>query len=204
MIVDPPDGQVPIQAWAEARREENERKYIDQNILCLMSGVPRHLYMGAYQILQTPDYVVLLSEENHAYRTVTMDGRPHVGKNILLWQGDSRGRWEGNTLVIDTTNQNGKPWLDQRGRFYTDAAHVIERLTLVDANTIHYEATIDDPYVFTRPFKMVFPLRRNTQQGFELWEESCYEGEANSQHLRNLGYGIYPGITAKEAKGAKR
>jgi hypothetical protein len=201
-IVDPPDGKVPIQAWAETQRQYNEEKYIDQNILCYMSGVPRHLYMGAYQILQTPDHVLLLSEEAHAYRIVTLGARPHIGKKILLWQGDSRGRWEGNTLVIDTTNQNGRPWLDQRGRFYTEAAHVVERLTLIDANTIHYQATVDDPLVYTRPFTIAFPLRRNSQPGFELWEESCHEGESNSQHLRNLGYGIYPGISANEAKAA--
>jgi hypothetical protein len=202
-IVDPPDGKVPIQAWAEARRQENEAKYIDQNIACYQSGVPRHLYMGAYQFLQTRDYILLLSEETRAYRLVTLDGRPHIGKNIHLWQGDSRGRWEGNTLVIDTTSQNGMPWLDQRGRFYTDEAHVVERLTFLDANTIHYEATLTDSNVYTRPFTMAFPLRRNLTAGFEIWEESCYEGESNVQHLNNVGYRRYPGITGKEARAAK-
>lgn len=203
VIVDPPDGKAPMQPWAEAKRQQNEAKHIDQNIMCYQSGVPRHLYMGAYQFLQTPNYIALLSEESHAYRLVAMDGRPHLGKNILLWQGDSRGRWEGNTLVVETTNQNGMPWLDQRGRFYTDAAQVVERLTLIDANTMHYEATLDDPNVYTRPFTMAFPLRRNMQKGFELWEESCYEGESNVQHLNNLGYTRYPGFTAKQAKDAR-
>ena len=122
MVVDPPDGKVPMQPWAEAQRAFNEDKYIDQNIQCYQSGVPRHLYMGAYEFMQTKDYMVMLSEEARALRTVTLDGRPHIGNNIKMWQGDSRGHWEGNTLVIETTNQNGRVWLDQRGRFYTDEA----------------------------------------------------------------------------------
>ncbi len=203
VIVDPADGKVPLQPWAAAKRKENAEKYIDQNIVCFMSGVPRHIYMGVYQILQTPGYVVILSEEAHAYRVITMDARPHIGKDILLWQGDSRGQWEGNTLVVDTTNQNGKPWLDQRATFYTEEAHVVERLSLIDADTIHFEATIDDPNVYTRPWTMAFPLRRNTQERFELMEEACHEGEWNTEHRLRLGYKIYPGITAKEAREAK-
>jgi hypothetical protein len=202
-VVDPPDGKVPMQAWSDARRKENEAKYVDQNIQCFQSGTPRHLYMGSYQFFQTKDYIVLLSEETRAYRLITLDGRPHIGKDIHLWQGDSRGRWEGNTLVIDTTSQNGMPWLDQRGRFYTEEAHVVERLMLLDANTMHYEATLTDLNVYTRPFTISFPLRRNLTAGFQIMEESCFEGEANVQHLNNLGLGRYPGISAKEAKAAK-
>ena len=203
VIVDPADGKVPMQAWSDALRKDNAAKYIDQNIQCYQSGTPRHLYMGAYQFLQTKDHIVLLSEETRAFRLISLDGRPHIGKDILLWQGDSRGRWEGNTLVIETTNQNGTPWLDQRARFYTDEAKVVERLTFLDANTIHYEATLTDLNVYTRPFTMVFPLRRNLTPGYQIMEESCYEGEGNVKHLNNLGLGRYPGITSKEAKAAK-
>jgi hypothetical protein len=204
IIIDPPDGKVPMQVWAEAQRAENEAKYIDQNIQCYESGVPRHLYMGAYQFLQTRDYVMMMSEESRAYRMITLDGRPHIGESIKLWQGDSRGRWEGNTLVIETTSQNGMPWLDQRGRFYTDEAVVVERLTPLDANTMEYTATLTDLNVYTRPFTIVFPLRRNLTQGYQLMEESCYEGEANVQHLNNVGYGRYPGITAEKARELKQ
>ena len=203
MIVDPPDGKVPMQAWADAQRMVNEEKYIDQNIQCYESGVPRHLYMGAYQFLQTKDYIVLLSEETRANRMITLDGRPHIGKDIHLWQGDSRGRWEGNTLVVETTNQNGKVWLDQRGRFYTDEATVVERFTFLDANTVEYQATLTDPNVYTRPWTMVFPLRRNLTAGYQIMEESCYEGESNVQHLMAVGYRRYPGMTAREARAAK-
>jgi hypothetical protein len=202
-IVDPPDGKVPIQPWAEAKRLENKAKYIDQNAQCFQSGVPRHLYMGQYQFLQTPSHIVLLSEETNAYRVVTMDGRPHLGAGILLWQGDSRGRWDGDTLVVETRNQNGMPRLDQQGRFYTDAATVVERFTLFEPDTILYEATLTDPLVYTRPFTIAIGLRRNTRPGHELWEESCYEGESNAEHLRQLGYRTYPGLSSAEAKAAK-
>lgn len=202
-IVDPPDGKVPIQPWAEAMRLEIQAKYIDQNAQCFVSGVPRHLYMGAYQFVQTPATLILLSEETNAYRRVILDGRPHIGKDILLWQGDSRGRWEGDTLVVETTNQNGLPRLDQRGHFFTDAAVVVERFTMFEPNAILYEVTLTDSLVYTRPFTLALALRRNTRPNFELWEESCYEGEANANHLRNIGYRTFPGISSKDAVIAK-
>ncbi len=202
-LVDPPDGRVPMQAWAEEKRAENHKRYIDQNAQCFMSGVPRHLYMGAYQFIQTPTRLVMLSEEANAYRVVYLDNRPPLGSGITLWQGDSRGRWEGTTLVVVTKNQNGNPWLDQQGRFITDAATVTERFTMFEATGILYEITIDDPLVYTRPFTMALGLRKNTQQGREIWEESCYEGESNTQYLRKLGYRTYPGFTAAQARAAK-
>ena len=202
-VVDPADGRVPMLGWAEAQRALNRAKYIDQNAQCFQSGVPRHLYMGQYQFLQTPTRLVQLSEETNAYRNIILDGRPHVGKDIVLWQGDSRGRWEGDTLVVQTRNQNGRAWLDQQGRFVTDATLVTERFTMFEANAILWEITIEDPLVYARPFTMASALRRNTREGFELWEESCYEGEVNSDHLRNLGYRTYPGISSKEAQTLK-
>ena len=102
----------------------------------------------------------MLFERAHAYRIIPTDGRPHVGENITLWQGDSRGRWDGTTLVVDVTNQNAKPWLDQAGNFYSDAARVVERFTMIDRDTIHYQATIEDPNVYTRPWTIAFPIRR--------------------------------------------
>jgi hypothetical protein len=202
-LVDPADGKVPMQAWAEEKRKENREKYIDQNAQCFMSGVPRHLYMGQYQFIQTKDRLVMLSEEANAFRIIYLDNRPFIGKDLVLWQGDSRGRFEGDTLVVITKNQNGNTWLDQQGRFYTDAATVTERFTFFEANSILYEITIDDPLVYTRPFSMVLALRRNVRPGFEIWEESCYEGESNTQHLKNIGYRTYPGFSAAQAKAAK-
>ena len=200
-VVDPADGLVPMQPWADERRRENAERYLHHNAACFQSGVPVTMYMtGLYQFLQTGDHLAVLSEEAHGVRIIPLDGRPHIGPDILLWQGDSLGRWEGNTLVIETTNQNARPYLDQRGRFYTEEAEVVERLTMVDANTLHYQATIDDPNVYTRPFTIAIAFRRNEQQGTELWEEACYEGNDLSMSHFRARFDIYPGITAAEAR----
>lgn len=204
-VIDPPDGKVPIQPWAEAQRAENFRKYIDHNGQCFQSGAPRHLYMSSvHQFIQTATRLVMLSEEANAHRIVILDGRPHIGRSITLWQGDSRGRWEGNTLVVETRNQNGRAWLDQRGRFLTDASVVVERFTLFEKDSIFWEITITDPLVYTRPFTMASALRRNTRPGVELWEEGCYEGEATAEALRNIGLGSHPGISSREAEVRRR
>jgi hypothetical protein len=139
-----------------------------------------------------------------AYRVIPLDGRPHIGTSLALWNGDARGRWDGNTLVIETTNQNARNFLDQRGRFYTEEARVTERFTRIDVDTIMYEATIDDPDVYTRPFTIAFPFRRNALKVAEVWEEACYESNEEQMILfRNNGFHVYPGITAKEAKELK-
>jgi hypothetical protein len=136
VVVDPADGLVPIQPWADARRKENAAKFLHHNAVCFQSGVPVTMYMtGLYQFVQTSDHLLIQSEEAHGVRIVPLSTRPHVGGEIKLWQGDPRARWDGNTLVIETTNQRAEVFLDQRGRFYTDEARVVERLTLLDANT---------------------------------------------------------------------
>jgi len=187
VIVDPPDGKVPYQPWAAARRQDiadhhtNPRGLadVDPQARCLLSGVPRMNYqeVTAIQIHQIPGYLLVNYEFNHTYRIIPLDGRPHVGAGVKLWMGDSRGRWEGQTLVVDVTNHNDRTWFDIVGSFHTDALHVVERWTFVDADTIHYEATLDDPKVFTRPWKMAFPLARRKAPGVELLEMACHEGE---------------------------
>ena len=107
-----------------------------------------------------------------------LDGRPHVGPDVKLWMGDGRGRWEGNTLVVDTRNLKAKSRLDVVGDFFTDKAHLVERMTFVDANTMNYEATIDDPTVFTRPWTMRVVQRRLPDD--EMWEWACHEGERDA------------------------
>ena len=203
-VVDPVDGRVPMHAWADEQRKENAERYIHHNAACFLSGVPETMYMaGTFQFLQTPDYFVILSEDAHAYRSIPLNGQPHVGERIQLWNGDSRGHWDGNTLVIETTNQNGKPWLDQRARFYTEEAYVVERLTLIDSDTLHYEATIDDPNVYTTPFTIVLTFRRSTEEGFEIMAMACYENNETLMELyRGVGYEVYPGISAAEARAA--
>ena len=199
LVVEPPNGKLPFQPWADAQRKENFAQYIDQNVHCFLSGVPRHMYEApAYQVLQTSDYIAIPSEEAHAFRIITMDNRPHVGKDIRLWLGDARGRWEGTTLVVETTNHNGRVFLDRRGTFYTDAATVTERFTMLDRDTIAYAATVDDPLVYTRPFTIAFMLTRHTTKDFEIWEDACFEGEADVKHLYKLGFKMYPGITSED------
>ena len=199
-----PMGKSPMRAWADARRKEHPQRYIHHNAACFLSGVPETMYMtGPYQFLQTPGYLVILVTNVHAYRIIPLDERPPVGESIRLWNGDSSGHWEGNTLVIETTNQNGKPWLDQRGRFYTEEAHVVERLTLIDLNTLHYQATIDDPNVYTSPFTIALAYRRSTEEGYEMLIEACYENnEAFLDVYRTLGFAVYPGISVEEAREA--
>jgi len=195
LIVDPPDGKVPYQEWAATLPREHRATYVEPNVPCFPSGVPRSLYVPTQiEFLQTPGYVLILFERAHTYRIIPTTSRPHVGGNIRLWMGDSRGRWEGNTLVVEVTNHNAKAWFDQAANFYTEATRMIERFTLIERNTMHYQVTIEDPNLYTRPWTMAFPLRRNTEKGFRLLEEACHEGERNTDPLINLGFTIYPGV----------
>lgn len=190
-IVIAPGGKIPYRPEALKIKEEKlanhltpkKLDHVDTRMRCLLTGAPRLLYSsGAPQILQVPGYVLLLTEFNHASRIIRLDGAPHVGPNIKLWVGDSRGRWEGNTLVVDATNH--KPgWLDNSGNFYSDALHTVERWTLVDPNTIHYEATVEDPKVLTAPFKLAFTMKRRTESDYEQLEEACHEGNFSLPHM---------------------
>jgi hypothetical protein len=188
-IVDPPDGQIPYLPWAAARQKQQASDYerptriehIDTQNRCLLGGVPRPFYNTTFRILQPAGSVVFVWDDYHSYRVVPLDGRPHVGPGLKLWMGDSVGHWEGNTLVIDVTNLNAKFRLSVVGDFFSDKAHIVERLTFVDANTMTYEATITDPTVFTRPWTLRVDERRVPDA--EMWEFACYEGERTADHL---------------------
>jgi len=188
-IIDPPDGLVPYQPWAEARRNQQAVDYahptkpehIDTQHRCLLSGVPRlYTIVPAYEIVQTPGQVVFIWSAYHAYRVIPLDGRPHIAPSVKLWMGDGRGRWEGNTLVVDTGNIIGAR-LTYTGDFYSDNAHLVERFTFLDADRMIYEATITDPTVFTRPWTMRAEQRRRPYE--EVWESACYEGMANPEEF---------------------
>ena len=195
LIVDPPDGRIPYQAWAKTLQLENRKKYVEPNVPCFPSGVPRSLYVPTQvEILQSPGNVLILFERAHTYRIIPTTPRPHVGSRIDMWMGDSRGRWEGNTLVVDVTNHNAKTWFDQAGNFHSPAARMVERFTPADQDTIQYQVTIEDPRVYTRAWTMAFPLRRNKERGLHLLEEACHEGERNTDPLIRAGQQIYPGI----------
>jgi len=193
-IMDPPDGKIPYQPWAAAvgRKGRNFHKYIDPRTACASGGVPRLMEMQS-QILQPTgeNFVMWIFEDHNVHRAIATDGRPHVGENIKLLNGDSVGRWEGNTFVVDVANFNGYSWLDDSANFYTDAAHMVERLTMIDLNTLHYQITIDDPKAYTRPWTMAWAMVRNVQPGFELLEEACREGERDLPKFLELGYVYY-------------
>jgi len=121
----------------------------------------------------------MIWEFMHAYRVIPLDGRPHIDPSIKLYEGDSRGKWEGDTLVIDVTNQSGRSWLDQSANFHSDAIHVVERITPVDSNNLAYEATIEDPKVYTRPWKIKYFFSRIMDPDFEHLEFACIEGEVD-------------------------
>jgi hypothetical protein len=197
-VVDTSDGKVPYQPWALEQRKENFAKYIDPNVPCFSSGVPRMLYTpGDITIVQTPGTFVITHSRSHTFRVIPIGSEPRIDASVRLALGTSRGHWDGNTLVVDVTNQNGKVWLDQAANFYSEAVHVIERFTMIDANTIHYEARIDDPVVYTRPWTMVFAIRRITDPRYEVFEEACHEGERDTEQLVGAGLQLYPGITRR-------
>jgi hypothetical protein len=171
----------------EAEAERNYRRqnlYLDPEARCHLPGVPRALDQpaGLYpvQIIQDEKYVALLHEAMHDVRIIPTDNSPHP-KNYWAWDGDSRGRWEGDTFVVDVSNFNGRTWLDMEGNFVDENEHVLERFTLIDPDTILYEATITDPTVFVKPVEMRFTLKR-VPADQQILEYSCLEGERSLQH----------------------
>jgi len=191
LVIDPPDGRVPLRPEAEAARDYNSAHERDSYEFmsvwdrCITRGAPAGMfpagYNNAYQIVQTPGYVVIHYEMIHEARIIPIDGRPHLPGNVRLWNGDPRGRWDGNTLVVDTTNYNNKGWISTsaaggriKGIPQTESLHVVERFTPIDANTIDYEATIDDPKMFTRPWTVSVPLHRDPT--YRIYEYACHEG----------------------------
>jgi len=191
-VVDPPDGKIPYQPSAAARQKvladhadtPTAPEHIDPQARCLAGGVPREMFHSQVRILQSPGYVVILYAQNHVSRVIPLDGRPHIGPHTKLWMGDSRGHWEGTTLIVDVTNQNGKGRLDMVGNFSSDSVHVVERFAFVDAGTLDYRATIEDPTVYTRPWTIAAKFVRGRRgQGVEYWEDACHEGERSAEAM---------------------
>jgi hypothetical protein len=184
VVIDPADGSLPYQPWARAERINRElpyRGYDDPTAHCFVAGVPRSMYVPSpLQILQPPGYVVLLFERM-SWRIIPLDGRAHIPDNIRLWQGDSVGSWEGDTLVVDTTNMNGKTWLNEVGDVVSHAEHVVEHFIPTDAAKITYRATVTDQIAYTRPWTIEIPLNR---QSDELLEVACHEDNGDLQNLK--------------------
>ena len=184
LIVDPPDGKLPltsearqrIAAKAEYARAHPADWWLDRSAWdrCITyHGVPPIStgYNNTYQIFQIPGYVVILVENIHDVRVIPLDGRPRLGDNIRQWNGDSRGRWEGKTLVVETTNYSDRTQL----RFPSSAnTHAIERFTRVADEVIDYQFTINDPTMYTRPWTAVRPMTRLAD--YRIYEYACHEG----------------------------
>ena len=157
-------GAIPYQPWARAKKTENyvNRQTADPLASCFLPGVPRIMYMDfPFHIFQTRDHIAITFEFSQIHRLIYTHGRPSLHPGIDSWMGDSRGRWEGDTLVVNVTGHNDKTWFDMAGNFHSEALRLEERYTLVDADTIRYEVTIEDPKVFTRPWKISMPLHRH-------------------------------------------
>jgi hypothetical protein len=194
-VVDPPDGRIPYLPWARTKQQEVQANadapirphHIDPRARCLPGGVPREVFPTGFQFRQYPGVVLFLGAQKHVSRVIYLDGRPHLGDDIKLWMGSSRGRWEGNTLVVDVRNQNSKGRMDMVGNFASANVHVVERWTIVDANTLLYRATIDDPTVYSRPWTMESRIERQPPSreayGDEYWEDACHEGERSVEHM---------------------
>src|SRR5258705_7433407 len=170
-------GTIPYQPWALAKRNENfqNRLVADPLRKCYMPRVPRPTYLPfPFEITQTPNHIGIAYEFAHATRTVFLGGTPHM-EDLDFWMGDARGKWEGDTLVVDTVSLGDKTWFDEAGNFHSDALKVVERFTPMDAAHISYEATIDDAKVFTRPWKLSMIIYRRLEKNLELLDYECAE-----------------------------
>lgn len=170
--------EIPYLPAALAKKRENyqNRATADPETKCYLPGVPRLMYMPyPFQIFQSPKQITMLFEYVHATRYVYTDGTPHPPGHIDWWMGDSRGKWEQDTLVVDSVDFNNETWFDRAGNFHSEQLHLVERFTLLDADHINYEVTVEDPKVFTRPWKMRMPLYRRFEKDKRILEYKCVE-----------------------------
>ncbi len=170
-VSDPADGQVPFQPWALEKVKEfqvkfhnpTEPQFIEPLARCAPGGIPKSLYWHGYEIAQYPNYVVFFF--NSGTRIIHLDGKAHLPSNIKLWNGDSRGHWEGNTLVVDVENQNGKALFGRTGEFISENGKIQERYIFnEDGSRFNYEAVLTDRSVYTRPFTITIPSRKWTEK----------------------------------------
>jgi hypothetical protein len=168
--------EIPYRPEALIKKQDNSknRATADPEARCTLPGVPRATYMPfPFQIVQAPEQITLLHEYRHAVRRIYMNS-PHLEGPLEFWMGDSRARWDGDTLVVDTIHFNAETWFDRAGNFHSEALHVVERFTLVGLNHMDYEVTIEDPNVFTRPWKIRMPLHRRLEPHVRVLEYECF------------------------------
>lgn len=213
LVVDPPDGRIPP-LTPEAQKLVADRALVRRSRACasspggchdswedeslwdrcitrgLVGSILPNGYNTGNQIVQAPGYVIIRNEMIHEARVIPVDGRPHVGPAIRKWMGDSRGHWEGNTLIIETTNF--VPGIPVGNTPTSDALHLTERFTLADANTLNYQLTIDDSKTWTRPWTISFPLKRSDD--YQVFEYACHEGN----------YYMYNALSGSRAEEKKK
>jgi len=211
LVVDPPDGKMPPfteagrQRWeagVAARRTRPADSWEDRapSDRCITRGMPGTMvptsYNNTYQIFQTPQFVAIVSEMIHDTRLIPIDGRPHLNRVVEQWLGDSRGHWEGQTLVVETTNINDKVFGRSPDNFYFGVGRdlrLIERFTRAGPDTIDYQFTVNAPTVYTRPWTVAMPMMRSASP---MYEYACHEGNLSM-------IGILSGARADEKKGSK-
>jgi hypothetical protein len=191
MVVDPPDGRVPVRPSAEARRDDyaarngDSYEFMSPWDRCITRGIPGAMlpagYNNAYQIIQTPGYVTIVYEMIHDARIIPLNSTQPRSSRVQTWMGEPRGRWEGETLVVETMNFHDKGWIATsaaggriKGIPHTGRLRVVERFTRVAADTISYSATIEDPDIYTRPWTVSFPLTADPE--YRIFEYACHEG----------------------------
>ena len=180
--------EIPYQPWAAARRQENYDNWLsrDPEVKCYLPGLPRATYMPyPFQIVQTAGNDILMAYEYASASRVIKMGKVEPPP-VDTWMGQSAGRWEGDTLVVDSTGFNDQTWFDRAGNFHSEALHLVERFTPVGPDIVDYQATIEDAKVFTRPWKIQLPLYRRQERGAQLLEFKCVEfvEEMMYGHLR--------------------
>jgi hypothetical protein len=184
------EGEIPYKPEALAKKKENaaNRLKLDPEAKCYLPGVPRATYMPyPFQILQSRQHIMIVHEFAGAVRTIYMENQTEAPADS--WMGWSNGKWEGDTLVVDTRGFNDQTWFDRAGNFHSDALHVVERFTPRSPETLTYDVTIEDPNVFTRPWKMSMPLYRRVESNARLMEFRCIEFAEDLLygHLRKPG-----------------
>jgi hypothetical protein len=169
-------GRIPYQPWAAAKKQENAKNWLklDPEVKCFLPGIPRATYLPhPFQIFQGPGRMLIVYGYSYARREINMIPKGKAPADF--WMGWSDGRWDGDTLVVDVTSFNDQSWFDRAGNFHSDQLHVVERYTLTTPYHISYEATIEDPKVFTRPWKISMPIYRVVDKNAQVLEFKCVE-----------------------------
>lgn len=184
IIVEPSDGKIPYKPEALRQRQENyrTRATADPSLKCYQAGVPRATYLATpLQILQSPGNFAIVYQENHAFRVFHPDTRPHFDSTDW-WMGDTRYRWEGDTLVADVAAMTDQAWLDQAGNFHSTEVHIVERYRLIGPDALEYQARIEDPITYSVPWTLRTVLYRVKQPGARIIEDECLEDANGVRH----------------------